>query len=411
MRVSRRSFVATMASAAVVAACAPATPNTATTAPAKPSESTAAKPTEAPKPAAAAASPAAGASPAAASSPAAGGAAPAASPAASPAAAAPSSAGPVAVAKPSGPADKVKLQLKWVPQAQFAGYFVALEKGLYTAENLDVTIVPGGPDIVSEQQVANGQADFGVDWVASFLAFRDKGVPIVTIAQIFQSSGLLLVSKKTANIAKADDLKGKKVGVWYGGNEFEFLALMDKLKLDPDRDLTVIKQGFTMDPFLAGQMDAASAMTYNEYQVVLESGVKADDLNVLDYNKEGVGMLQDNLFASEDTLKNKRDLATRFVRASLKGWQAAVDDQKGAVDVIMKYVEKGSTTAEHQARMMSEVAKLVIPPGGSKEQIGLMDAARFKTTADIALKFRVIDSPADPAKSYTNELVQAAMKP
>jgi NitT/TauT family transport system substrate-binding protein len=407
MRTSRRSFVLMLASTAVMAACAPATPNTPTTAPAKP--------TEAPKPAAPAASPAAASatavSPAASAgaSPAAG-ASPSASPAASPAAAKPSTPAGGAAAKPTGPADKVRLQLKWVPQAQFAGYYVALEKGLYAAENLDVTILPGGPDIVSEQQVANGQADFGVDWVASFLAFRDKGVPIVNVAQIYQSSGLLLVSKKSANITKPEDLKGKKVGVWYGGNEFEFLALMDKLKLDPDRDLTVIKQGFTMDPFLAGQMDAASAMTYNEFQVVLASGLKAEDLNVIDYNKEGVGMLQDNLFTSEDTLKNRKPLATRFVRASLKGWQAAIDDQKGAVDVIMKHVEPGSTTAEHQTRMMSEVAKLVLPPGMNRDQIGMMDAERFATTADIALKFKVIGKAADPDKSYTNELVHDAMK-
>lgn len=395
-----------IAATALAAGCAPATPNTPTTAPAKP--------TEAPKPTAPAASPAAApASPAAAAasapSPAAGASpAAAASPAASPAAS--QLPQPVAASKPVGPADKVKLQLKWVPQAQFAGYFVALEKGLYQAENLDVTIVPGGPDIVSEQQVANGQADFGVDWVASFLAFRDKGVPIVNVAQIYQSSGLLLVSKKAANITKAEDLKGKKVGVWYGGNEFEFLALMDKLKLDPDRDLTIIKQGFTMDPFLAGQMDAASAMTYNEYQVVLASGLKAEDLNVIDYNKEGVGMLQDNLFTSEDTLKNKKEMAARFVRASLKGWQAAIDDQKSAVDIIMKYVEKGSTTAEHQTRMMSEVAKLVLPSGMAKTQLGIMDANRFATTADIALKFKVISKAAVPEQAYTNELVQAAMR-
>src|SRR5712691_1674469 len=310
-----------------------------------------------------------------------------------------------AAAKPSGPPDKVKLQLKWVPQAQFAGYFVALEKGYYTDENLDVTIVPGGPDIVSEQQVANGQADFGVDWVASFLAFRDKGLPLIDVAQIYQSSGLLLVSKKSANITKAEDLKGRSVGVWYGGNEFEFLALMDKLGYDPDKDLNVIKQGFTMDPFLAGQMDAASAMTYNEYQIVLESGVKADDLNVLRYNDLGVGMLEDNLFATETMVKTKPELVQRFVRASMKGWQTALDDQKSAVDAVMKYAEPGSTTVDHQTRMMAEVAKLVMPTGVTKDQIGVMDAGRFKTTADIALKFHVINAPADPAKSYTNDFV------
>src|SRR5437870_10413882 len=297
--------------------------------------------------------------------------APAAQPTAAPApapkpttapAAAPTTA-PAVAAKPSGPADKVKLQLKWVPQAQFAGYFVALDKGYYKDENLDVEILPGGPDIVSEQQVVNGQADFGIDWVASFLAFRDKGLPLVDISQVYQSSGLMLVSKKAANITKAEDLKGRSVGVWYGGNEFEFLALMDKLGYDPDKDLNVIKQGFTMDPFLAGQMDAASAMTYNEFQVVLEAGVNPDDLNVMSYNDAGVGMLEDNLFTTEDMVRNNPDLVQRFVRASMKGWQASVADQQDAVNTVMRDVEPGSTTADHQTRMMSEVANLVLPAG------------------------------------------------
>jgi NitT/TauT family transport system substrate-binding protein len=152
-------------------------------------------------------------------------------------------------------------------------------------------------------------------------------------------------------------------------------------------------------------MDAASAMTYNEYQVVLESGVKPEELNVINYTQEGVGMLEDNLFASEDTVKNKKDMVQRFVRASLKGWQTAVDDQKFAVDSVMKYAEKGSTTADHQTRMMAEVAKLVMPQGWTKDKIGMMDDARFKTTADIALKFHVITKAADPAKSYTNDFV------
>jgi NitT/TauT family transport system substrate-binding protein len=280
-----------------------------------------------------------------------------------------------------GAPDKVRLQIKWVPQAQFAGYFVALDKGYYADENMDVEIIPGGPDIVSEQQVANGQADFGVDWVASFLAFRDKGLPLIDVAQVYQSSGLMLISRKSKNIVSPTDLKGKSVGVWYGGNEFEFLALMDKLGYDPDKDLNVIKQGFTMDPFLAGQMDAASAMTYNEYEVVLESGVNADDLNVIRYNDQGVGMLEDNLFTAEDTAANKKDLVQRFVHASMRGWQDAVANQSDAVGIVMKYVEPGSTTMDHQTRMMSEVAKLVLPPGLITDQIGVMDANRFATTA------------------------------
>lgn len=304
-----------------------------------------------------------------------------------------------------GAPDKVRLQIKWVPQAQFAGYFVAQDKGYYAAENLDVTIIPGGPDIVTEQQVANGQAEFGVDWVASFLAFRDKGLPLIDVAQIYQSSGLMLVSKKSANIVSPEDLKGKNVGVWYGGNEFEFLALMDKLGYDPDKDLTVIKQGFTMDPFLAGQMDAASAMTYNEYQIVLESGVNADTLNIIRYNDQGVGMLEDNLFTTSDIANTRTDLVKRFVRASLRGWRDAVVNQADAVNIIMKYVEPGSTTVDHQTRMMSEVARLVQPEGMDASQIGVMDANRFATTADIAYKFHVINQPADPSGSYTNDFV------
>jgi NitT/TauT family transport system substrate-binding protein len=184
---------------------------------------------------------------------------------------------------------------------------------------------------------------------------------------------------------------------------------MDKLHFDPDKDLNVIKQGFTMDPFLAGQMEAASAMTYNEYQIVLESGLNPDDLNIIRYNDEGVGMLEDNLFATEDMVASKPDLVQRFVRASLKGWQSAIDDQAGAVDTVMKYVEPGSTTVEHQTRMMGEVAKLVLPPGMTADQIGVMDANRFATTADIAYKFHVINAPADPAKSYTNDFVGGMM--
>jgi NitT/TauT family transport system substrate-binding protein len=312
---------------------------------------------------------------------------------------------PAPAAQPSGGPDKIKLQIKWVPQAQFAGYFTALEKGYYKDENLDVQIIPGGPDIVTEQQVVNGQADFGVDWVGSFLAFREKGMSLMDIAQVYQSSGLMLISRKSAGIAKPEDLKGKNVGVWYGGNEFEFLALMDKLKFDPDKDMTVIKQGFTMDPFLSGQMDAASAMTYNEYQIVLESGVQPNDLNVIRYNDQGVGMLEDNLFTTTDMINNKSDIVQRFVRASMKGWQTAIDDQTFAVNSVMKYAEPGSTTVDHQTRMMNEVAKLVMPDGMTRDQIGVMDAARFQTTADIALKFHVINNPADPAASYTNNYV------
>ncbi|KAA9005782.1 ABC transporter substrate-binding protein [Paenibacillus spiritus] len=313
-------------------------------------------------------------------------------------------------AAPAGDPVKVKLQLKWVPQAQFAGYFVALDKGYYKDEGLDVEILPGGPDIVPEQQVAGGTADIGVDWVASLLTSQEQGMPLVQIAQIYQKSGLVLVSKKSVNISAPADLKGKKVGNWMGGNEFELLALFDKYKLDPNKDLKFTKQGFTMDQFLGGELDAASAMTYNEYQVVLESGIKPEELNVIDMNAEGVAMLEDNLFANSDWLKDNKETAAKFVRASLKGWKEAIADPEAAVDIVMKQAEEGSTNREHQLKMMEEVAKLIQPEGFDASKLGYTDEAAFKQTAEIAHQFGVIKEEADVSKAFTNEIVEMAGK-
>ncbi|WP_246187903.1 ABC transporter substrate-binding protein [Paenibacillus tengchongensis] len=321
-----------------------------------------------------------------------------------------STAAPDTAASPEAPEEavKVRLQLKWVPQAQFAGYFLAKDKGYYAEEGLEVEILPGGPDIVPEQQVAGGTADIGVDWVASLLTSQEQEMPLVQIAQIFQKSGLVLVSKKEAGINGPADLKGKKVGNWMGGNEFEVLALFDKYKLDSNKDLNFTKQGFTMDQFLGGEIDAASAMTYNEYQVVLESGIAAGELNVIDMNDEGVAMLEDNLFANRDWLEDNKETAAKFVRASLKGWKDAIADPEAAVDSVMKLAEEGSTSREHQLTMMTEVAKLIQPEGFDPAKLGYTDAAAFQQTADIALKFGVIKEAANIEEAYTNEIVELA---
>lgn len=311
----------------------------------------------------------------------------------------------------SGQLTKVKLQLKWLHQAQFAGYYVAADKGYYKDQGLDVELLPGGPDVVPSQKVLTGAADIGVDWVGSLLANRDKGQPLVDIGQFYQSSGMLLISKKNANIKAVSDLKGRKVGVWTGGNEFEFRAALDKYKLDNsidnNKDMTVIKQGFEMDSFLNGQLDAASAMTYNELQVVYEAGVKPDDLNIISYNTEGVGMLEDHVFVTEDTLKAKKDVLAKFLAASQKGWVDAVKDPQYAVDATMKRADKATTNRDHQVSMIKEVAKLVMPDGLGAEKVGFIDEAKFKTTADIALKYNVITKPAQNA--FTNDVMTAAI--
>ena len=187
-----------------------------------------------------------------------------------------------------------------------------------------------------------------------------------------------------------------------GGNEFEILALFDKYDFDPNSDLQFVKQGFTMDQFLSGELDAASAMTYNEYHVVLEQGVPESDLSVIDMNDEGVAMLEDNLFANSEWLADNKEVAAKFVRASIKGWQDAINDPEGAVDIIMAQSEAGSSTREHQLTMMQEVAKLVVPEGFDPANIGMIDKEMFQQTADIAHQFGgVIKEPANLEEAYT----------
>ena len=304
---------------------------------------------------------------------------------------------------------KVRLQLKWVTQAQFAGYYAAKSQGFYKAENLDVTIIPGGPDIVPEQVVAGRGAEFGIDFLPSLLSAREQGVPLVNIAQVFAYSGMRELAFKTSGIKTPADLKGRKVAVWFGGNEFALLATLAKYKLDPQKDLTLVQQPFDMNLLLQKQVDAAAAMTYNEYKQVLDAGVKADDLVVIDFNKEGTAMLEDGVFAKADWIadaKNK-DVAARFLRASLKGWALCKDKPAECVEIVLK--ESPVLGRDHQTWMMAEINKLVWGPPAPKSPLGKMDPAAYKQTAEIALKFGVIKKPAGDG-AYTHEIWELAQK-
>jgi len=301
---------------------------------------------------------------------------------------------------------KVRLQLKWVTQAQFAGYYAAKAQGFYKAENLDVTIIPGGPDIVPEQVVAGRGAEFGLNFLPSLLSAREQGVPLVNIAQIFAYSGMRQLAFKASGIKTPADFKGRKVAVWFGGNEFPLLATLAKYKLDPQKDVTLVQQPFDMNLLLHKQVDAAAAMTYNEYKQVLDGGVKPEDLVVIDFNAEGTAMLEDGIFTRADWLhigKNK-ETAARFLRASLKGWSFCRDQAAACVDLVLK--ESPVLGKPHQTWMMAEINKLVWGPPAPKMP-GKMDPEAFKRTADIALKFGVIKKPAEPA-AYTHEVWELA---
>lgn len=308
------------------------------------------------------------------------------------------------------PLQKVKIQLKWVPQAQFAGIFVAKEKGFYEDEGLDVEIIPGGPDVVIEQQVVNGAADIGVTSFDSLLVNRDNGLPLVSIAQVLQKSSYRFVASKASGIDEPAKMKGKKVGMWTGSQQFQVLAFMEKNGLDPKKDVELVKQGFTMDQFFNKQLDVAVSTIYNEYHVVLESGVKEEDLYVYDFEDAGVGMLEDTLIVKDEWLKNNRETAVKAIRATMKGWNYAIANQAESVDIVMSAVTEGSTTKEHQTTMLMEMAKLVKPEGFTEAQVGSFVDEAVQRTVDIALKYELIKKAPDLAAAVDKTILEDAAK-
>tara|TARA_B100000767_G_scaffold106829_1_gene102521 strand:- start:250 stop:1242 length:993 start_codon:yes stop_codon:yes gene_type:complete len=265
-------------------------------------------------------------------------------------------------------ADDVTLQLKWVTQAQFAGYFVAQDQGFYEAENLNVTINPGGPDVSPPQVIAGGGADVVIDWMPSALASREKGLALVNIAQPFKSSGMMLTCRKDSGITSPADLSDKTLGVWFYGNEYPFLSWMSKLGLATDGSaggVSVLRQGFNVDPILQKQAECVSTMTYNEYWQIIDAGLDADELVNFKYEEQGVATLEDGLYVLEKNLADAAfvDKMARFVRASMKGWEWARANSDAAADIVLENDQTGAQTEEHQRRMMAEVNKLTTNGG------------------------------------------------
>jgi NitT/TauT family transport system substrate-binding protein len=314
----------------------------------------------------------------------------------------------------AAPAVNIRLQLQWFPQAQFAGYFAAKDKGFYAAEGLNVDILPGGVDIVPATVVAGGNAEFGISWVPKMLASREQGADVQIIGQVFQRSGTLQVAWKDSNITKPEDWRGKRVGTWGFGNEHELYAAMRTVGIDPadPNDVTIVPQDFTMNAFLNGEIDAAQAMIYNEYAQVLEAInpdtgqlYTAADMDVISMESAGTAMLQDAIFASQAWLAQagNEDVAVRFLRASFKGWQFCRDNVAECVDIVLKsnaVLPKG-----HQTWQMNEINALIWPsPAG----IGIMDQAAYDRTIAVAIEGAVISKA--PTDGFRNDLATKALE-
>lgn len=308
----------------------------------------------------------------------------------------------------------VRLQLQWVPQAQFAGYFAAVQQGYYAAENLEVTLVPGGPDVIPQQagSASNGP-EFTISWVPKVLEAREGASDLVDIAQVFQRSGTLSVSWTDSNIKSPQDFAGKKVGVWDFGNEFEVTAAGKKYGLEAGTDYTKVIQPFDMTLLLSRQIDVAEAMIYNEYAQVLEAPNPATgqlyqptDLNVINYNNEKTAMLQDAIFARASWLSQagNADIAVRFLRASFKGWIFCRDNPAKCVDYVLA---AGSALGKgHQTWQMNEINALIWP---SPNSIGTLDKALWDQTVAIAKQAGIIKN--DPsADASRTDLAQQALQ-
>jgi len=323
---------------------------------------------------------------------------------------------------------QINFQSKWFPQAQFAGYFVAQDKGFYAEEGLDVTILDGG-NVNPTVQVASGNADFGTDWVANMLAQREQGLDVVTIAQIYQASGYRMVALADSGIETIADLAGRKVGVWAFGNEFASEAVfaaagltsnLDPTETSPDVDAVV----YAFDPSLVfpNEVDVASAMTYNELDQIVGLGYGLDSLNILVPADIGADLLEDNIFTTPAVLADPdfkgsglsgAEVAERFLRASIRGWEYAIANQEEAVFIVLAHcgdtcAGSGSTQSPliHQTWQMAEVAKLVAPTADTV--IGALDQAAFDRSVELLVEVGLLANPVSFADAVDTSVFEAA---
>lgn len=305
----------------------------------------------------------------------------------------------------SGELTPVVFQSKWIPQSQFMGYYVALSKGYYEEEGLDVTILPGGSDINVPSVVESGTAQIGTTNLYNVLSYQEQGYPLVAISQVMQDSPFVFVCHKD-QVSSIADLKGKTLGVWTGGNDAPVRALLTKNGIAPDKDATLASQGTTIDGFLDGTFAGYSAMTYNEELLAYEAGYTDDDLYTISMEDEGCGMLADCIFVNADWLKDNRDTAVAFMKATIRGWQYACENTDEATDIVYSYMDKDNADYDHQKKSAAEVAKLVLPEGEDASIVGTIPDDKVENTIDIALTYGIITKSTDKDTVYDHSIME-----
>jgi NitT/TauT family transport system substrate-binding protein len=261
---------------------------------------------------------------------------------------------------------KASLIPQWSPQAQFAGYYVAYEKGMYRRYHMDLTILPGGPHSPSSEFLEKRKADFSTLWLSTAIQKRSQGLKLVNIAQILQRSALMLVAKKSRGIYKPEDMDGKKVGLWRAEFQIQPKAFFKKYSLH----VKVIPQSYSVNLFLREGIDVASAMWYNEYHTILNSGLNPKDLTTIFFYEHGLNFPEDGIYTLEETFKKDPSLSCAFVKASIEGWQYAFSHPEEALDIVLKYMLRAGVPANrvHQRWMLNRMKELILP---SDQQISV----------------------------------------
>jgi len=299
--------------------------------------------------------------------------------------------------KRDGQATKVKVRLKWLHQAQFAGFYTAKEKGFYAGQNLDVDLEPGGPDFPAVQMVTSGSDSFGVTGADQILLAREKGVPIVAVAVIYRKSPFCYFSLKSSGITKPQDFVGKKIGVKLGGNEeLTYRAMMKNAGVDT-RKVTEVPVKFDLTPLLTGEVMAWPGYSINEPIVASEQGHEVNLIWPTDY---GVSLYADTLFTTEEMIRTQPDLVRHFVAATLDGWNYAVSHQDEAVKFTL--MESSQLKADHESAMMKASIESLRP---DSQPIGSMERAKWQEMQDLLITSGFMKTRLDIDKAFTSQFL------
>lgn len=302
--------------------------------------------------------------------------------------------------------EKVTFRLKWLPQAQFAGYYVAKAKGFYDAAGVDLTINPGGPNLSSEALVAAGNDLFGVGGSTdSMLTARSKNLPLVALALKFQLSANIWVARKSSGITGPKDFKGKKVGTFFTGAQYSLYSVLAKAGV-AQSDVTIVQLGASVAPFVDGELDVITTVSYNTL-ITLKSRVKEEDLVLMSAEQFGIVRQDDPIITSEKVIAEKPQLVQAVLGASLKGWKYALANKKEAIDIVMAAASGGNLVRSHQEAMLGEIERLMLGANGKAKGLGYMDKTAIAKHQDVLIEFKALPGPTEIDKGFVSRFWDA----